>query len=1265
MPPQPYPHRVSFLAPAMHVPAAAAHLGLLYAKVLAAAVFDHLLRHSVVSVADFDDERLSDLDDQLLDARHPEIEETIDWYFRVARRHEVLWLDVGLEPQRLQPVRLRSRRPTGPIEEWTAPAAVDLGAQIGQCLAQWLEARRLAPIPALPSFALTDLHVAVAQLDRVLIQQRGLTAPLGPDALTPPPRLAVPYLRALADLASITAADAAKVDDRILTLVPDHLVALRNQYLTRIRQGTGDRRAILGLVAAAPMYGKPHLSIWGDDFVRDRPDEGMGLRHQGIAASLLPSSGYACHNYAVQLAEALRREEAYRWADRATIAAPSFNNAHLDCVRRLRQVSRPGQAFAEAAYRCKDVLDRWAAGQIPPTEEPARHHAELLLALVHFDVGRLDEAVAIAGRAVAEIKDGDNGAETFGWARKRLAQWQQDPTTLAQSYAWEGHHRGDPGRVVAGFARGKVEEPDDAAMMLDALVAIGREDLALVAYDHFLGAGAVADGKARVRGARLHIQLGDLDRAIEDLLIATLRRGQSRLEAEINRTLRLAVVRTPDEWRGVLERLVEKGARRLARLAARDLADFVPDLDLALIERCLGARPRWEVDAAALAALAQALPALGASGAAIAARLDPPTLGPGDDPLTAADLLGQEWWTVLVPPNKDRDAHAAGALYALGIAVARYLALASGPATPIAGAYRHIATEALHLVRRARYQIDDAGARAILTVVETCKATPDWLLDPWVLRIERALDLDNEHGSHLAALVDGLPRVRGLCRGDERIGWELRLAWDLAADPSQAEPACALFERCQRALEAGGAAAAWSQLARGLAPAEALDVHWFAALANAGTKVEPWIDLGRALWAHNRHVAGFDAICRGLAAPGGDARKAALAALAPSWPAELGVPFGFDDAQTAGLAALAAGDLGRAARCMRWCEAYDPKNPVIKKNLAIVHARAGALHDAVRAAAGFDRIDPARAVGGALLEGQHHAAALLALRYAAVRFAGADDWRMLAVAAWYARDDGEVAHAYGKMLAANGHADATTLHAHASALVACGQWAEGDAIARRLLEATAEPALRAAGLDVLARALAGQGQFAEATAAATEALRINPVLEHRAAYAATVAQVSGGYPPAVVAAHEFSVERRAWDALAAGDMATPEALAIAGNSWGLFRAALAAAEFRAPADNASPVPPRALAAATMVLERSAGHRLPDAVMCRLRALRIRENAFIQIDPPPPVGNRLTPAEFDAEFARRAASAGTAAPSTEPIRGGGGAPGSAHGAPVRD
>src|SRR5262245_47753306 len=171
MPPLPYPHRVSFLAPAMLVPEATQHLALLYAKVLAAATFDQLVRHPIVTVGDFDDERLSDLDDRLLDARHPEIEETIDWFFRVARRHEVLWIDLSLDAARARPARLRARKPQGPIEEWVATGG-ELSEQLTQCLWGWLDARRLPRVPAFAPFTLADLHAAVAQLDQALLAGR-------------------------------------------------------------------------------------------------------------------------------------------------------------------------------------------------------------------------------------------------------------------------------------------------------------------------------------------------------------------------------------------------------------------------------------------------------------------------------------------------------------------------------------------------------------------------------------------------------------------------------------------------------------------------------------------------------------------------------------------------------------------------------------------------------------------------------------------------------------------------------------------------------------------------------------------------------------------------------------------------------------------------------------------------------------------------------------------------------------------------------------
>src|SRR5262249_31923280 len=176
----------------------------------------------------------------------------------------------------------------------------------------------------------------------------------------------------------------------------------------------------------------------------------------------------------------------------------------------------------------------------------------------------------------------------------------------------------------------------------------------------------------------------------------------------------------------------------------------------------------------------------------------------------AADKLAQEWWTVLVPSARDRDAHAACAVLALGLSLAHYLVAASGPPSPIAGAYRHIATEALHLVRRSRYQIDGVAIQALLRMIDWLGDAPDWLLDTWLLRVERALDLEAEHGAYLEGMIAGMPNIARFLRGDERIGWELRLASDLASDPSQYEPAAMLFARSVRAVEGGATLRAWS-----------------------------------------------------------------------------------------------------------------------------------------------------------------------------------------------------------------------------------------------------------------------------------------------------------------------------------------------------------------------------------------------------------------------------------------------------------------------
>ncbi|MGN6107126.1 MAG: hypothetical protein ACTHU0_18610, partial [Kofleriaceae bacterium] len=1181
MGPLPYPHRATFLASTLTVPSSMEPAAACAARLISVLVFDHLVRHRTITLGDHDDERLVDDQGRLLDAHHPQIEDSIDWFFRISRRHEVLWFELSLDPARPAAPVLRSRRPEHDPDHpdrWESTGELALSQQLGQCLAQWLSTRRLPQVAPLPNFTLDDLRTATERLHRIETQlATGEPFAQVTRTTAPPTRLAVPFLRVLAEIAR---GEARAIDAKILSIDPGHPVARRNHYVATLVAGTADRRAVLPLVDQAPMYAKPHLSIWGAPFARDRPLENMGVRHQGIAASLMPANPYACHNYSLQLAEVGRREESYRWADRATVAAPQFGAAHLDCVRRLRQVGRPGQAFAEAQYRCREVLDRHAAGKLTANDGQAPHHAALLLAFAHLDVGRLAEAIQLAETALARLPEDAAIRDAFGWARKRLAHWTSDAGLLARSYAWEAHHRADPGRVLAGLTRTRLTDDDDAMMWIDALIAIGRPEQAELAVWQCAGldgSGVLGDGKARLAAARALILTGALDDALDQIQIVQLRRGQSRLEAEINRLLRLAAIHPAADWERAIVHRLDRGARTLARFAARDLADFVPGLDTPVIRRVLGEPVELAIDPAwideLIAELIAAVPAVEASAQAIVDRLAPPE----ESTLAAADALAQEWWTALVPPARDRDAHAAGAVLALGIALARYLSAACGAPTPIAGAYRHIATEALHLVRRSRYQIEPAAIRGLLQLIDRLGGAPEWLLDDWLLRVERALDLEAEHGAYLDGMLPGLPVVQRLLRGDERTGWELRLAHDLAQDPSQYEPAAMLFARCARAVEAGVVALAWSAAAAAAdAPsAEQLDVHWVAAMAHPSGAGAPWLRLARVLLASGRTRDGFLAACRGIAAASPRDRAAAIAELTPVWKTvQIGTPLDGNAAYEAGLAAAEEERFDIAVIHLQWAAALEPGNAKRAHSLAVALARTGQSREALRVLSQHERSDAPRLIGRALVEAGRDAEAVVFLRYASRRFRTAEDWVSLAGAASRSDHDAIAVEAARRALAV-GAKDAGLLTTLVTGLYRIGEFVDCERIAQQLIAEGGPREVRVAGLHAMARALAGQGRHVDAHPYAKAAGELGPNGALAAELIETLDRIVAQETPPIRPSPELSMERQAYGELEAGQFDLLVA-AIPSPSWGIARVALAACEFRRPDESAAAVSPRAI-----------------------------------------------------------------------------------------
>jgi hypothetical protein len=102
--------------------------------------------------------------------------------------------------------------------------------------------------------------------------------------------------------------------------------------------------------------------------------------------------------------------------------------------------------------------------------------------------------------------------------------------------------------------------------------------------------------------------------------------------------------------------------------------------------------------------------------------------------------------------------------------------------------------------------------------------------------------------------------------------------------------------------------------------------------------------------------------------------------------------------------------------------------------------------------------------------------------------------------------------------------------------------------------------------------------------------------------------------------------------LAASDVAAAEKLAPAAGPLSLAR--LVVAEVRKPSENDRLVSPRAVEAAGDILDRTAGTTTPAEALVRVRALRVIDDAFIQIDPPPPLGASVPSAELDRRWRER-------------------------------
>ncbi len=1237
----PLPHRITFLPTSLVLPAPQVQYEQPAALLLFTTLFEHFLRHPRVAMIDPDDLQITDPDNVLLTAQHPRIANVKAYEFFENRRDEVLWFEISLDPARPAAVRLKAERATGTVDDFAAigsPASLSDAMQ--NCINQWLAARSLPPAPRpLETFTAQDF-LQVVDFGLRLMQANAQNPQSAQSMFQVPPKLAVPFCR----FAGITLG--MYVWNVILKIEADNPWALRDDHLDRWHKGTASRDEVRQILRLAPAWGKPYGVMWGKGVTDDE-----WLYYASIDAALIPGNSFALDNYASALRTAGRREEAIREVDRATALAPAMLDAHMRMLDLLDDSMRYGEMLLEADRRL-GIVDEMIHNKRRSGAEPDVCHIRLRYANALHNVGRNAEACQLRDSALKAVFNQDQ------WPKMRevLVKWQTDPREIAGAYAREGHFRGDPGRVVDGLGKTAIDRTDHLSMLVESLIALGKHDLALLAFARASRTRPGKTPRAWLAGARAHLANGQIAPALEYLVSFQIRAPQEPVDSEVHRLLRLAAVHPLAQWEAAVSAQFEAGARRIAKLVARDAADFVPGAAQSkAIQLALGANAPFAFDPASLGPLRAALTEHGLE------RIDQFFAAYTQPTLEHADRLVSDWTQAVAPDDGKTDEafarHTAHLLYTCAHAITRYLALASQPGNPLGSGYRALACEMLSGLRRLRVRFPDKVIRPLLEALERASAVDDWIFDAWLLRLERALDLETSRGAHLAPLVDGLLRVGTFLRGNERVATEYRTACDSEKNPARAAIACAMYERCLRAF-GGNVASSWSDAAvTSLPPEQALDVHWTALLANP-FNAGPAVNAARALFQFQRPALAFDALVKRIGRGGKDWRAGVLAGLKPAWDASrFAVPLDFAQAQSRGYEHLQSGRFDAALQCYQWCDAIDPGNVQILRNLGFVHARLGRTFDCIAVASESDVAGGPGLAGHTLLQAGNAREAVRAYHLAALGTNAPDAWLYLASAANQAENDELCVEAYTKVfhLTQGAGLDGAHLNAFAGALDNVGDAVACEQIARRLMDvARGDAALTACATHHIACAYLALKRFPEAVQHAQQALQSNPLPENRPVFTETLERAQRGDPRPVPTRPLQTPEGLAFAALESGDFRAAQALAQSNGTWKVWRAAMAAYEFRYESDNLVPCTKPALECATWLLGSTAGLTDADAVLVRLRALRTREGSLIATDPPPLLGARMPREQFQQMFAPRA-GAGAIAPN-----GGAGAPASASG-----
>jgi tetratricopeptide (TPR) repeat protein len=1216
------PHCTVFAAPELVLAEPNARLEWALSILLDPLLFQIFLGHSRVSLIDPEDNPLTDPDGRLLNARHSGWDELLaslqyDW-----RRDECLWLELHLDATP-GACTLHSRRPAGP-DSFDGPRGQPLSVQLDACLKQWLEARELDLLTKrVESFDVPQLLQAARKLDEFAQLQAKAQAANRPTPFEVPPVLVKPYCQA-----AFTHLGEVEASLWLLGEDPKNPWALREHFLQdEETHPDASRDPLREAVKLAPQFGKPYLALVGEGVTLEESLDALAT-----AALLLPGNTAVLTAYANTLIQQGRWEEAHRYAERALRIYPLYLPAHLTALDAKTQVARVGEALNEADARIAYLERSLAEGQLEPTS------SELCIARlrrtdVYMDAGRLDEAVVLREEALSQAK-----ATRERWPRMfaLLDQWRTSSGKLALCAAREAAHRFDPGRVLDLFGLVPPEDGHDVARLIDAHVSLGQDDLALLAASQFEWEELSQWAEPRLAAAKALLVGGLLPAAVEHLQSVQLRFPQGRFEGAINRLLRLGATLPAEAWEAQIQRRLDAGAIRLAKLLARDACDFVPDLERsAVVTRALGERKPLRFDPAWLAPLRKALaPLLG--GAALD-RIDAFFAERQLPTLAHADRLAQGWHTALDAASSGRPLDPRALLYLLAQSLCRYLALCTQPANVLSGGLRQVATDALQAITLGHEFYTDELVRPLLGAFERLAQVDPWLFDVWLLRVERALDLETRRGAHLENCLQGLEQIPAFLRGDECIGYELRVAGECAAE-GRHEQAQQMYERGLRAVGGSVAPAYAASIQKFLVGAEKLDALWLAHLASPRSP-EIVVPLAKMLFEVEQMPLAFELLCDGLPWIRAEVLPAALEQLrVPFEQAALGIPFDLAGASRLADERMRAKDAAGAVAALRWCRALSPRQPQVLQRLGAAYAELGW---AERTLTCFNAA--ARGEGGGILaaaqalrDADRWPEAVKLYRFAERSFRTAEGWLALGGAAWFNEDDELAADAYSKAFEVQPSAlDASQLAAYATALNNVGRYAEALSIADRLEKSSGgDSQLEAASAHAKARALLGQGKFEPAATWVRRALEAKPSAPLADVYQATLALCTRREMPSPPKQRSASLSARAREALQQGAFARARELAEQEGSWVGARLVMAAVEYRDAGDSDRVVSRAASEVYAPMLEQTQGLLDLDAVLVRLQALRLRENALVPVDAPPRLGPLLTRETFEAKYLER-------------------------------